>query len=118
MDKKICITELKGFINQIQSLLDLFGQQNRLFGDKKDQAQEMLKSFKKNLEVAFRTRDTVKGEKNMTEIEKRYFFPAIHEAFANLTITTNSIPNEKWKFELIDTQNTIEYYLHQLEQED
>jgi len=115
MDKQECINELRSFVLEIQNILD-FIQTPRKSSDEKYQAQEMLKIFKNRLETAYKTRDKARTHEKLTDIEKAYFFPAVHEAFANLTIKTNSTPNEKWGFELVDTQNTIQYYLGQLEE--
>lgn len=116
MDKRECANKLQGFVEEIQNLLDFLQHTPKSLG-KKHQAQEMLKTFKERLKIAYQIRDKASAYERMTETEKAYFFPAVHEAFANLTITTNSNPSEKWELDLIDAQNTLNYYLNQLEDE-
>ncbi len=114
MDKQECINELQKFIQEIQNLLD-FLQQPRSSPEDKSQAQEMLKTFKNRLGTAYKNRDKVGVYEKMTEIEKAYFFPAVNRAFVNLKITTNSTPGNKWKFELVNAQDILNYYLKEIE---
>lgn len=115
MDKKECVTELQQLIADAQKLLDFL--QQKKSPEYKDQAREMLKAFKKRLGDAYKTMDKVSATEKITETEENYFLPAVHKAYANLTITSGSTPNEKWAFELIDTQNTLTDYLDQLKDE-
>ena len=115
MDKDMCINELENFDTQIQKILSLFDERGFILPDAfVNDAQEKLKALKQNLENEYKKRSTVKGKKNMTEVEKQYFLPAIHQTFAYLTIRVNSNPDEKWVMELKRAEQEIKYYLNAL----
>lgn len=115
MDKDMCVNELENFDTQIQKILSLFDERGFLVPDASvSDAQEKLKILKQNLENEYKKRSTVKGKKSMTETEKLYFLPAVHQTFAYLKIKTNSSPDEKWVMELKRAEQEIRYHLNAL----
>ena len=84
----------------------------------KEKAQMLLTKLKEEFNNDYKSRNTNKGEEQMTDVERIYFFPAIYEAHTSIYVKTNSRPSEKWVFELFDAQSTLKYYLHQLQDED
>ncbi len=112
MNLNSCILELEKFIqhiHQIESNFDL--QTSRIKPQNIAQARELFQNLRLDLEQAYRLRSTNLGEARMSEIESAFFYPAVHEAFANLTVRANSIPDEKWLHELGDMEFTLNYYL-------
>ncbi len=113
--KEMYIIKLKQLHGQMQSIIDLFGERTYLVGESKTQAQEMLIKIKEKLREDYKLSSNSRRPLKMTPAEKACYFPAIEEVLANMTIKTNSIPNQKWLYDLFDAQSTIDHYLRELE---
>ncbi len=109
-----CITHLQAYVDDIEQIFALFDERSFIRKGQKEKAQELLTNLKEKLKNDYKSRDTKRGEEQMTDVERAFFFPAIHEAYAGISIKTNSRPSPTWVFELYDAQNSIRYYLDQL----
>lgn len=101
-------------MDQIDQIMQLFDERSFIRKGQKEKAQELLTNLKEKFKSDYKSRDTKRGEEQMTDVERAFFFPAIHEAYAGISIKTNSLPSPTWVFELYDAQSTIRYYLDQL----
>lgn len=108
------IERLKAYKTQFDDLLALL---ENLPLQRKDKikAQEMLKTLKEALKNDYRAGDTIRGQERMTEAERQYFHPAVHEAYADIQTRWNTVPNEEWRSDLYGAQISITHMLHQLE---
>lgn len=116
LSQEDCISRLQAYSDEIDQIIALFDDRGVRKGQK-ETAQALLTKLKESLKNDYKSRDTKKGEEQMTNVERTCFFPAIHEAYANMSIKTNSRPSSAWTFELYDAQSTIKHYLHQLKDE-
>lgn len=113
--KEDCITHLQAYSDEIEQIFALFDDRSFIRKGQKEKAQELLTNLKEKFKNDYKSRDTKRGEAQMTQVESAFFFPAIHEAYTSIYVKTNSRPSPKWVFELYDAQSTIKYYLHQLQ---
>ena len=116
--KEDCISHLQSYSNAIDEIFTLFDDRGFVLKGQKEKAQTLLTKLKEEFKNDYKSRDTNRGDEQMSDVERRYFFPAIHEAHTSIHIKTNSIPSEKWYHELGDAQSTIKYYLYQLRDEE
>lgn len=115
--KEDCITHLQAYSDKIDQIFALFDDRGLVVRSEKEQAQLLLGNLKQQLKSDYKSRDTKRGNEEMTHFERAYLFPAIHEAYTSIYIKTNSRPSGKWIAELYDAQSTIKFYLHQLQEE-
>jgi hypothetical protein len=113
LNSEECIKYLQEYSDKIDEITSLICN-GRVIPGQKEKAQSLLKAFKESLQEDYHSRSILTGEKKMTRVEKSFFYPAIHEAFAIITIRYNSIPSGKWHSELYDAQYSIKYYLNDL----
>ena len=113
MDKKACIGRLAKFEAELDALEQL-ASRAPLRSNEKRKAQELLTRIKGELMAEYKARSTLRGQREMSEIEEHCYYPAVHEAFTRLSVKTNSIPNLDWVHQLYDARSSISYYLHQL----
>ena len=113
-DKQNVIDRLKSYNKRFDDLLALL-ENLPLHGNDKTNAQQMLKTLKELLKSDYKDGDTNRGRQRMTEIEKHYFHPAVHEAYAAIRVRWNTIPTGQWFSELYSAQINITHMLHQLE---
>ncbi len=106
---------LRSYSDDIDKILILFDDHGWIAYKNKESAQELLKGLKELLRNDYHRRDTKEGQQKMSEVEKTFFFPAIHKALTRIHVKTNSQPSEKWFLELLDAQSEIRYYSNELE---
>ena len=113
-EKQSVIDRLKAYKKQFDDLLALL--ENLPLGrSDKIKAQQMLKTLKDNLKNDYKTGATIQGQQRMTEAERHYFHPAVHEAYAEIHVRWNTVPNGQWLSQLYGAQSNITHMLHQLE---
>lgn len=113
-EKQSVVDRLKAYKKQFDDLLALLENQPLQRNDK-SKAQQMLKTLKDALASDYKAGDTNRGQERMTEAERHYFHPAVHEAFAEIHVRWNTVPNDQWFSELYGAQINITHMLHQLE---
>lgn len=118
LSKQECIEFLQYFINSIDKITEIIGKERILYGSRRSLAQERLKNFKEEINSECKIRSTIKSEELMSDFEKYFYDPAIKEARTRIYVKTNSIPNQKWALELYDAQNSLKYYLYQLQNDE
>lgn len=109
-----CVASLSSYAIEIKEILDLFNENGRVNREDVDEAQQRLSDLKSCLRRDHKSRATKKGELEMTEIERAFFHPAIHEAQVRIKVPTNSRPSRQWFDELYDAYSSIRYWLHGL----
>jgi hypothetical protein len=109
-----CVAKLQTYIRKIDAILALLDENGCPVDGDIFRIQEQLKSLKESLKADYYRRDTKKGENAMSDIEKFFLFPAIHEAYTSIFIKTNSTPSRKWINDLFNARNSIQYYLDDL----
>ncbi len=95
--------------------MQLFDNHGFIRRGQKEKAQELLANLKEKFKSDCKSR-TKQGDEEMTQVEYAFFLPAIQEAYAGISIETNSTPSPTWFFELYKAQGTINYYLDQLKE--
>lgn len=113
--KDDCIKNLRSFYEEIDTIFRLFDGKNYILREKIQLARELLKSLKSDLKRDYNQRTGNNAYALMSDVERSYYFPAIHEAWAGIHVATNSTPSSKWLQELGAAQSTISYYLYQME---
>ena len=113
-ERQTVIDRLKAYKGQFDELLDLL-ENLPLQREDKAKAQHMLKTLKSSLRNDYRAGATVVGEQQMIEVERQYFHPAIHEAYAGIHVRWNTVPKEQWRSELYGARISITHMLDQLE---
>ena len=114
LSKEECINQLQSYCDEIDEITALLDERGFAFGVKREKAQELLTNLKKKLKDDYDSRKTNYGREQMSEVESRYFFHAIHEAHTHIYVKTNSVPSEKWRSELGVARHTINDYLWSL----
>ena len=113
-EKQSVIDRLKAYKKQFDDLLALV-ENLPLQRKDKTKAQEMLKTLKGSLKNDYKVGATVRGQQRMTQVERQYFHPAVHEAYAEIHVRWNTVPNGQWFSELYGARINIAHMLHQLE---
>jgi len=113
-DFQSCYDRLKYFNDAIQEILLIFKDENMLTGEKKKRAQELLRKLKKEFNQDYHSRDKVSIKKKMSEVERYYYFPTIHEASSRIRVKVNSVPDNKWINQLCEAQINIQYMMDQI----
>lgn len=108
------IDRLKSYKKQFDDLLTQL-QGLPLLREDKAKVQQMLKTLKDSLKSDYVEGRTVRRQQRMTQAETQYFYPAVHEAYADIHVRWNTVPNEQWRSELYGAQINITHVLHQLE---
>ena len=113
-ERQSVIDGLKAYKKQFDDLLALL-ENLPLQRNDKTKAQQMLKRLKDSLKNDYKAGDTIRGQQRMTEAKRQYFHPAVHEAYAEIQVRWNTVPNEQWRSELYGARINIAHMLHQLE---
>ena len=116
-EMQACLEELQGFLNEIDALTTLIGDRQILQGAEKSEAQELLKGLKGGLKAENNRTSTVSGRAALNEVERDYYAPAVHEAFCELKMTTDSVPGTAWTDELKGAQLVLRFHAGQLREQ-
>jgi hypothetical protein len=110
-----CIRNLRSYSDQFDELTSLFDDKGYVAGESVERAQVLLQRLKASLKNDYQCRATNKGQAAMSDVERAFFFPAIHEASTRIYVKTNSRPSPTWRDELADAHSSIQHYLRGLE---
>lgn len=113
-EEQSVIDRLKAYNKQFDDLLALL-EGIPLGREGKDRARQLLKALKDGLRRDFKVGDSTRGQSQMTQAEKQCFYPAVHQAHAEIHVAWNSVPSGKWLSELYGAQINITHMLHDLE---
>ena len=72
-------------------------------------------SLKTRLKTEMDIYHTLKGKNEATDDEKSLYYPAVSEAFCELTARVDAPPNQKMLDCLFSGQGQIDYYLSQID---
>ncbi|HYH67620.1 MAG TPA: hypothetical protein VD866_23180 [Urbifossiella sp.] len=61
---------------------------------------------------------TARGEAELSAAERAYYLPAVHQAFADIHVKWNSVPNDSWVGNLYGARLSITHMLDQLRRRD
>jgi hypothetical protein len=114
-DKQIVAERLRAHRDRIATLMTLVENPSRLSASQKKEAQMQMKIVKEKLNADYASVATVRGQSRLTEAERAYFHPAVHEASTKLQVRWNSNPaRSSWYADLYDARTDIEFFLNQL----
>ena len=108
------IGRLEAFKVRFDALLELLQGPLPLQGQAKSHAQALLTGLKGDLGESYREMSSVRGETALNDTERAYYYHAIHQAFTDIHVATNSIPTEKWHSELYCARISITHAIHVL----
>ena len=80
----------------------------------KEKAQSLLKDLKNHLESDLDRTSTKENQKQIDNVERDFYLPAIFEATKRISVDPSSIPDQIWIDEIDIAQKHIKYYLNQL----
>lgn len=113
-----CRKCLESYSSEIAELMELVKDSGSLTPAQIDEARTQLANLKSCLKRDYKLRDTNEGRAKMAEVEAAIYAPAVHQAFADLSISVNSRPGNEWFSELYGTQITIRDALASLDKWD
>jgi hypothetical protein len=97
-----------------EQILALIQDKRRLSPEEKQRAQKLLKLLKANLEEDCKEEGR-RGDK-MTDCERRFYYPAVRKALANIRVRSNTDPiKSNWHAELSGARMDITHPLFKLE---
>jgi hypothetical protein len=108
-----CRKALESYLAEVGELMTLV-EKPSLSPAEVQQAQSQLANLKACLKHDHRLRDTVSGQERMTHVEAAIFAPAVHQAFADLHVRSNSRPDAGWHSNLYDIHVTLSHAIAQL----
>jgi hypothetical protein len=86
-----------------------------LHGEQRQVAESKFKALKESLEAEHKRLKSAGRDGQLSDIEKRFYYPAIHESLGELSpLRWDGIPNEKWHTKLYSSSSAIKDYLHAL----
>ena len=103
------------FLRDIDKICELFETNGFVKQENTEEVRERFQTLKRLLEDEYKSRDKVSAGNEMSAVEKVFYFPAIQEAYTRIHVKSNTIPNGKWLMELLDAQNSLKYYLSDLQ---
>ena len=115
-DARSCVARLEQIDADFNDLGGMF-QGKTLFNEDRRSAQEKLRLLKEFLFSEVKRLRKAERKGRLTQIEETYYYPAIREAKAELTMPWNSIPDGKWHSELYGSQVSITHVLFQLKKQ-
>jgi hypothetical protein len=113
-----CRKGLESYSAEIEELMELVKDSALLTPAQIDEARAQLANLKSCLKRDYKLRDTIEGRAKMSEVEAAIYTPAVHQAFADLSISVNSRPGNEWFSELYGIQITIRDALTSLDKWD
>ena len=85
-----------------------------LRGTDVEKAQSLLKNLKNHLESDLDRASTRQSQRQIDNVERDFYLPAILEAAGRISVDPSSIPDQIWIDEIDIAQKHIKYYLNQL----
>ena len=113
-DKASVVARLEAYNQRFGAILDLLEVTLPLHGELKEKAQSLLKSLKGDLKTEYQKMSTLKGQEQLSEVERTCYEPVIHETYAGIQTSSNSIPDKEWIDDLYDARINITHMLDQL----
>lgn len=83
------------------------------------QAQELFRLLKEKLQAEYKRMATASGQAALTDVESRFYKPAIDDAWANTEIggvRWNTRPDRRWRDALGSVSDYMEYWRGNLEE--
>jgi hypothetical protein len=111
-ERDAAIATLQSFADKFTGIMDLIGDSNGLTGDKKTQAQELLRELKDGLKAE--TKELHRRRDKLNKYEKAFVEPALREADADIMTAVNTTPNQKWRTDLYGARMDVTHLLDQL----
>ncbi len=109
----ILLAEHRKRIEDLMALLD--GRTSQVSREDKALAQSQLSVIKDRLRSDYQSREAKIGRAAMSVVERANVLPAVHQAFCELSVKSNSNPDGKWLTELYAALIDINFYLRPLE---
>jgi len=107
------IAILKSYNERFTAIIDMIDSNNRLIGEQKDEAQQLLKALKESLKTDCKEYD--RNRDNLNKYESAFVAPALRQASANIMSAWNAVPDQKMHSDLYGARIDITHALHDLE---
>ncbi len=117
LTKEQCIEELRSYLDEIDRIQRLFKAESILSWDDKILVKELVKKLKERFRADLKPRKTVRGQKQMGNVERNVFYHAIYGAYVDhiTRINLNSTPDNGWSLNLGGAEIDIDIGLDQLQ---
>lgn len=104
---------LSEYENRFNEILNLIGDKQSFKREEKEHIQHLLKHLKEDLDEDCKEENRRQDE--MTECERRFFYPAVRKTHANIRVRWNTDPiKSRWHSELYGARMDISHPLFQL----
>lgn len=90
-DLRLCLRRLAELKAEFERILDIFGEDTVLTGERKVLAQEGLKALKARLEDEVRV-----DEAELSQAERAFYSRGVRQAHGDIRVRYNSRPDQKW----------------------
>lgn len=111
-EHEAAIAVLKSYDEKFTAIMDLIGESNGLTGQKKQEAQDLLRELKEGLKTD--CKEYERQRDNLDKYESCFVEPALRKASANIMSSVSSIPNQKMHSDLYGARVDITHALHEL----
>jgi hypothetical protein len=114
VNKSECIKNLRLYRDKMDKILFLIEENLPLCSADEKKAQSLLHNLKQSLKSDLDRLSTIIGQKQIGNVERNFYLPAVYEAAKRLSVEPNSTPDKRW-IDVIDiAQKFIKYYLNQV----
>ncbi len=115
-DEQSCLERFERHAAQLKELMDLIGGRPRLVGPDNTVAHELYRSVKGRLRQDYRSGETDRGYEALTDAERRWYYPTIHEAYGALHSHVTATLGQKLFGELSDVHSMIVMTIGEMKQ--
>lgn len=113
-NKYECLTRLRLYRDMMEQILLLVEGNLPLRSTDEKKSQSILKELQKRLHSDLKRSSIGAGQKQIGNIEQKFYLPAIFEASKRISVDPNSTPDQRWIDEIDIAQKHIKYCLNQL----
>lgn len=113
-DERQCLERLEAWAKKIDTLLQVLGEKPRLIGAEATRAKALYREIKDGLRGEYRQGASLRGNAALTDAERRWYHPAIHEAYVHLYAPLNSTPGPAWSRSLAEASMDLTHMASQL----
>lgn len=112
-DERSVYERLQTWAQRLNALMGRYGQRAFISAAEIDEARAEYRAIKQGLHDEYKRSDTIRGRRELTPAEDRWYQRAIHQASAHLRAPINS-RSEKWFSSLYDSYSDISLVLSRM----
>jgi hypothetical protein len=112
-EHEAAIAVLKSYDERFAAILDMIGDHNRLIGEQKGEAQQLLKALKESLKAD--NKEYYRNRDSLNKYERAFVEPALRKAAANIMSAWNAVPDGRKHSDLSGARMDITHLLFDLE---